>query len=378
MAASVSLRSESSSSRPRLPEGWSVPESVEDVIVADGLSIRRAGISSVAPDGEEITGSAAALELIRSRSAAREPEHTAAAARASFELLERASIVHAIGAGSAHYELRAAGGTLVKTVSRSTLFPESEDPSRWRHARSNGVAIHSSWRNACERALWELAERDRVLAAWHGHVRPERIDGGPLGLGAKTASYEWSAWSFPEEWPGSFSQGLAVVGVFGFPTSPDLPLALGFAARPQLRAALADATQEAVQLLGFLWGEPVAVGIGDVPPTAFGHLDFYQPSERHHLLRSWLAGEHLQYGHLDAPARRDGEKSDAQHVGTHHAGGESVSQCDVVLYADLTPPWLEDGFRVVKAVCSSARPLTFGHAPFGAHLPEERRIHPIS
>ncbi|MDF2694029.1 MAG: YcaO cyclodehydratase, ATP-ad Mg2+-binding [Labilithrix sp.] len=359
MAASVSLQSAKSSSRPRLPEGWSDPESVEDVIAADGLSIQRAGVASIAPDGEEITGSAAALVLSTARSADVLDEACAPSTKAWFELLERASVVEALRSTSARYELRTFAGTSARIAARRELFPESDLPASWRHARSNGVAIHSGWRRACERASWELAERDRILASWHGHVRPDRIEVGSLGL--ETASYEWSAWSFPEERPGSFSSGIEVVGVFGFPTMPDIPLALGFAARPDRAAALDDATREATQLLGFLWGEPVVEPSTDVPPTAFGHLDFHQPRERHRLLRSWLAGEHTQYAHLDPQAPPRDREREAE-----------------VLYADLTPAWLEGDLRVVKAFCASARPLAFGDAPFGAHLPEERRIHPIS
>lgn len=346
MAASVSLRSETDSLRPLLPEGWSVPESCEDVIVADGLSIRRAGIASIAPDGEEITGSAASLDGARAG-------EVSPASRSWFELLERASVVEAMRAPAATYELRTASGAFVRACARRDLFPESDDPSTWRYARSNGVAIHGDWRRACERALWELAERDRVLASWYGEVRPLRIDGAPFGLGA-TSVYDWSAWLFPEEGAGSFSRGIAVVGVFGFPTRPDAPLAIGFAARPDRRAALDDATREAVQLLGFLWGEPVAEATARTEPTAMGHLDFHQAHAQRSLLRSWLAGEHV--------------------IRNRTIGRVAAAE---VLFADLTPPWL-GGMRVAKAICADARPLIFGDAPLGASLPVERRIHPIS
>jgi YcaO cyclodehydratase, ATP-ad Mg2+-binding len=359
MAVSASPRSDTSLLTQRLPEGWSAPESVEDVIVADGLSIRRAGVASVSPDGEEVTGSAAELE-----SSAMHAGEVPPASKAWFELLERASIVEAMLASSARYELRTAAGSHVGTCSRLELFPESDDPTTWRHARSNGVAIHRDWSSACDRALWELAERDRVLASWHGHVRPELVAGAPLAVGDATRCYEWSAWAFPEERAGSFSHGIEVVGVFGFPIRPDAPLVLGFAARPDRRSALDDATREAIQLLGFLWGEPVADASTPVSPTAMGHLDFHQARERHSQLRSWLDGGHLRYASSD-PFR-------GARAGDGAIGSESV------VFADLTPAWLGGGMRVAKAVCGAARPLVFGESPFAAHLPKEHRIHPIS
>lgn len=45
-----------------LPEGWTPLEIVEDVVFTDGIEIHRAGVASVGPDGEEVTGAAAATQ----------------------------------------------------------------------------------------------------------------------------------------------------------------------------------------------------------------------------------------------------------------------------------------------------------------------------
>src|SRR5262249_30016195 len=142
-----------------LPEAWSEPEVCEDVILADEIPCHRAGLSSRAPTGEEIVGAA-----VDRRGSARW--------RAWFELLERIRAVEAIGAPRASYELVDEGGAPQGATSAAVVFPESDAPDRWRHARSNGVAIHAGWAMACRRALWELAERDRVLRAWHGEIVP--------------------------------------------------------------------------------------------------------------------------------------------------------------------------------------------------------------
>ena len=352
MVASASLPFETKPSAPRLPEGWSAPEIVEDVIAADGLSVRRAGIAITAPDGEEVTGSAAALED------ARRSGDTSPVMRARYELLERASIVEAIRSPAMPVEIRTAAGRHVRTCIPSELFLESNEPSRWRYARSNGVAIHRDWGSACERALWELAERDRILASWYGDIRPVPLD-APLTSCAGTSSYDWSAWVFPDTRACAFSRGIDVVGVFGFPTSPEAPLAMGFAARPGTGAALDDAMREAIQALAFLWGEPVPSSRPPLEPTAMGHLDYHQVRESHRVLQSWLAGDHVAFGRGDA----------CSPVG--------VVGLDAVLFADLTPSWLEGELRVAMALCPSARPLVFGDSPFGAHVPADRRVHPI-
>lgn len=180
----------------RLPESWSTPEVVEDVIVADDVAIHRAGLSTVGPDGEEMCGSAA------------DPQGPALS-RAWFELVERISALEALRDRRLSYEIVGEDGERVESWSSSDVFPESESPDRWRYARSNGIAIHVGWKAACRRALWELAERDRVVRAWHGEIAPELL---PVDLAAsalaRAKSYEWCAYTFPERDAASFSTGV--------------------------------------------------------------------------------------------------------------------------------------------------------------------------
>jgi hypothetical protein len=328
-----------------LPEGWSELEVVEDVFVADGVELHRAGIASVAPDGEEVTGSAAEAG-------------SSPAARSYFELLERAATVEALRDRRLAYELRTFEGDARGTCSADELFPVSDDPARWRYARSNGVALHTDWQRAAHRAFWELSERDRVLRSWYGTLRPQRLrfDLGATAL-AGAASYDWHAYTFPENDRAHFSRGVDVVGVFGFPQYADAPLVLGFGARDDAAAALDAATREATQLLAFLWGEPVTDHAPELGPTPSQHLERFQFPANHALLRRWLDGAHLAYGN-DAPAR--------------------TGDASPVAFVDLTPSWLGGGHRVAKAFCAAAMPLAFGDAPFGAHLPLEVRAHPIA
>jgi hypothetical protein len=328
-----------------LPEGWSELEIVEDIFVADGVELHRVGVASTGPDGEEITGSAADAGF-------------SPAPRGYFELLERAATLEALRERRASYALRTADGRPAGTCAGATLYPESDEPARWRYARSNGVAIHTDWNTAALRAFWELAERDRLLRCWYGDLAPVRLafDGASTAL-AGAASYEWQAYAFPEVDPSSFSRDVSVAGVFGFPKRADVPLVLGYGARVDAAGALDAAVREATQLLAFLWGEPVT----DQPPnpnsTPMFHLEQFQYPGHHGLLRGWLKGEHIQYRAKSSVPR---------------ASSAAVS------FVDLTPAWLGGGHRVAKAFCPGAMPLTFGDVPFAAHLPANVRAHPIA
>jgi hypothetical protein len=324
-----------------LPEGCSAPEIIEDVIVADGIELHRAGLSTTM-GGEEVCGSAA--------------EHGGpASARAWFELLERVSGLEALARRASSYELKTEDGETLTTWSHAEAFPESDSPDRWRYARSNGIALHADWATACRRALWELAERDRVLRSWYGEITPRAI---PLrsSVLSTARTYEWRAAAFPESEVSSFSRGIEVVGVFGFPTSEDAPFVLGLAGRPSLDEAIAAAEREALQLLAFLWGEPLPDGPIKDAPSPMQHLDTYQVRGASEAVRRWLDGAHRTYGKA---SRRPSTTSGP------------------VGFIDLTPPWFTGDLRVAKACSTEAMPLVFGDSPYARHLPPELRVHPI-
>jgi hypothetical protein len=315
---------------------------IEDVIVAADVSIRRAGLSTVSKDGEEICASAAAVA-------------SSPLSRAWFELLERVAAHEARKDSAERYPVLDIDGVLVgKPRLRAEIFPESDDPERWRYARSNGIAIHRDWRTACERAFWELAERDRIVRAWYGEIRPTHL---PLEVSATVlagaSGYDWRVCSFPEPDPDSFSRSVEVVGVFGLPREDNgSPFVLGLAGRGTVGEAIDAATAEVLQLLGFLWGEPSPTSISS-QPGPMQHLDTYQIPGAHEAIREWLDGGHAAYA-----TEHDREPAPVQFV-------------------DLTADWLPDNMRVAKAVCAQAVPLVFGDTPLAGHLPAHLRRHPI-
>jgi hypothetical protein len=328
-----------------LPDRWSPPARVEDTVVADRIELRRVGFSTVGPSGEELTGAAA--------DAVQSPVE-----RSYFELLERVATVEALGAPRASYDFLNGSGEQAGSKTPGEVFQESGAPSRWRFARSNGVALHASWRDACQRAHWELAERDRVLRAWYGETRPE-----PLALPCATtslaasSSFEWVGCSFPASHEAEFSQGLEVVGVFGLPRRADLPLICGYGARPTSADAVVAAVSEALQLLGFLWDEPVIQRLPAPAPTPAYHLEHHQWPPHRHLIRRWLDEGHTRFWKAARPRR--------------HSSAP-------LGFVDLTPGWMCGGLRVAKAICEAAEPLSFGETPSTCHLPGALRIHPIA
>jgi hypothetical protein len=327
-----------------LPSGWSGIAVVEDTFIADGIKLRRAGLSSVSPAGEEILGSAADAQ-------------GSPMARAYFELVERVSTIEWLGRDRAPCDLLTVDGRLAKESPWEEVFPESPEPAAWRYSRSNGIAIHGNWERASKRAFYELCERDRVLRSWYGETVPQRVlfdlRATPL---AHSRSYEWCAYSFPESEKRRFSRGVHVRGVFGIPRNRELPFVFGYGARSSPEDALFAATREATQLLAFLWGESLPEEDPASAPIPAYHLEAFQWSERRDGIRRWLNGGHARYRSVSwPPGEVDGR----------------------VFFVDLTPSWVQ-GLRVSKAVCAEALPLAFGNDPGALHLPAEIRVHPLA
>ncbi len=309
---------------PRLPEGWSAPQTFADTVSLGETVVGRVGLAVAGPGGLEVTGSAAQVG---------EPPH----ARALFELLERVATLEAEGRGTA----------------------AAQDPA-FRYARSNGVALHDSLEEARARAQWELGERHLVLKAWFGDIRPERIS-----LDVRETAFRgvdgWDvrAYAFRDDGASRAACGVVGAGVFAFPRKDDLPLAMGFAARPTETDALASALGEAVQNAAFLWGEDLPAAAPAVGPSPLHHLEYYQHRSRHAALEAWLDGGHLPFRGALAKALA-------------LAGPDAP-----VTFEDITPAWAAP-MHVVRARCDSAVPLVFGSPPWVEALPLPLRVHPIA
>jgi ribosomal protein S12 methylthiotransferase accessory factor YcaO len=329
-----------------LRSGWTIPEQVCDTLDVGGLRIARVGLLGTRPGARRVTGSAADI--------GEDPTD-----RAFFELLERMGTVDALERAAPVPLIDATTGQVRGALEPDELFPKSLRPAEWVYSLSNGVAFHTDRPTACEHALWELVERDRILRAWHGQLRLERAELPPASpLHALSAEYDMRAFLVPDVDPSGFAAEVRVAVVLGFPKRPGIPLIHGFGARPRAAGALTAAGREALQRLAFVWDETIPPHPPEVRPTPETHLDWYLYPAHHHVLREWVEGHHTRY---------------AADVSAPPLAGPPI-------YADMTPSWLRGRGWLIKAFVAHALPLTFGRGP-GApagHLPEPMRVHPIA
>lgn len=322
------------------PDGWSRPEPFRETLQLGASVLHLVGYSVRAPHGDIVTGSAAG----------RSPDQ---APRAWAELGERMAVWTAARSAAPVYPTYDRRGHRVGELPRERVFPVSPEPQRYTYSLSNGVAAQRSWSEACDRAYYELVERDRLLRSWFGQLAPRPL--GPSSWLAELLadSHDVQEVSFA---PADARDPVCVVATFGFPRRSGLPVIRGSAAAADLDEARERSAGECLQQLAFLWGEPVAEEPPAFAPRAEFHQEFYLRSGASHLLTSWLAGEHHEAGSCLAE-----EPS---------SGG--------IEFVDLTPSWLSGRCYVVRAVSADRLPLTFGYGhPACVRLPPSWRVHPL-
>jgi hypothetical protein len=327
-----------------LSKTWGEPIAFEDTAVVNGLEIYLAGFSAQSIVGH-VVGSAAQL-------------CGSPVSRAYFELLERTTVVALNQDCSWSWPVRDESGIEYERMGLDGLVPTSPDSRRWTYARSNGVAIAPSWREACRKAFWELTERDRVLRSWYGELEPLPVE-VPICLVPSCLEelYAFEAYHFEDP----NDAVVSVAGVFGFPRQDGVPLVYGFGARATRAEALASAAGESLQRLGFLWGEPLPLEKPEFAPAPDYHQEFFLHPSTHHSLHMWLGGGNRSTGgrlFCDRP----------------------IIACHDRTYADITPPHLSGRLFVAKAIPSGELPLVFGngHPHMLGDVPDALRVHPIA
>jgi hypothetical protein len=306
------------------PAALPVEETFSERVKIGGAEFSMAGF--VARHGDRVvTGSAAGTD-------------DSQAPRAYMELLERLATLDAEARAVERWEARSIAGAVVGTVDSSALFVPDEQPEARRRSKSNGVAAHSNWAWACERALQELIERDRVLRAWSGTL-------GGVALEPAHLRFEWS--TVAEHYAVRLvrfgpDDGHAVVGCFAFPRHAEAPMSYGFTCRSNEQDAASSAEQECLQRLSFLWGESIPVRPPMPTPTPDYHQEYYLSPVGIEALGAWL----------DALP----------------AVGETAMPAPDVCFVDVTPPDWRGRLVVVKAHAPSLATLCFGVDPvLGVH-----------
>jgi hypothetical protein len=337
----VELSVDETAARRRLKElrasfGLPAPCAMQDVFLqrvqVGSLELWMVGLIATAPENTTVTGAAAS-------------ESGFPVDRAYFELLERASLLLA-RASRASLRVRDRAGALIGSRSASAVFPADKQPEFVRASLSNGVALHSTWAQACDAAHAELVERDRVLRSFAGEYAPRALpDVEPTLARALEDLDEVRAYAFG---PSRVKLRHVANGLFLFPRALTAPLVYGFGAAANPADALASAKREALQRLAFLWGEELPAAPPNAAPVPDYHQEFYLYPVHHAILREWLAGK---------PRRRRGKQTKRLQLTTTKDVFDSL---DVAQFVDLTPIELAPKLHVAKAISRRARRLRFG------------------
>ena len=316
-----------------LPKGWSRPELFEDRLELNGITLELRGLHSQNESGQIVTGSAVERDLVPLN-------------RAFFELVERVSIVEAEASVKQKYPALDITESPLGVRSHTHVFPENPEPELWRLSRSNGVAIHTDWKRACEAASFELIERDRLLRSWFGEFSPKPWSGSTMPR-ALEKYYDFEYYLFHSP---AGERDVVAAGVFGFPKEAGLGRVYGSAARATAPEAFEAASRECLQGLGFMWKEALPKTAPAFSPTSDFHQESFLLESGLVRIRHWLQGGHTLLRGI--PAKNQFE------------------------FFDLTPPTLRGKLCVVKAVDSTIIPLIFGKAP-GREL-DNRWLHPFA
>jgi hypothetical protein len=327
-----------------LDPSWSPVESYIDTVDIRGHVVHTAGLIVRKGSGQLVTASAAQLGF-------------SPIERAYFELLERCAIVQALDSNRERFPSFLLDGTETLATCVREAFPCSSAPEVRQYARSNGVAAHISCQSAVRSAIRESVERDVILRSWYGGVRPRSLDPWLAMLPTTwNIDYDFKATLLGHDPIAPFGQ--YVVMIAGLPKNSEVPLVLGFGARENCEDALVAASTEAVQRLGFLWGEALPTEIPAFAPTPDFHLEMYLLPEAGLRIRRWIEGEHANQDNFRDSSRVREEWR----------------------LVDLTPQALRGSIHVIKALSPLRLPLTFGQPPetLSGRWHPEWSVHPIA
>jgi YcaO cyclodehydratase, ATP-ad Mg2+-binding len=315
-----------------LPKSSTLQEVFLQEVRVGGLALRMAGLVAATPEGATLTGAAA-------------DEHGFPVDRAYFELLERLSIFVA-RESSRPLRVRDRSARDKGGRKASEVFPADKQPDSVRTSLSNGVALHTSWPLACDAALNELIERDRVLRSFAGEYAPRALPDADAQLSsALEAIYDVQVYTFG---PPRAKLSHVANGVFLFPRTDSAPLVYGFGAGTDVASAHASAKREALQRLAFLWGEDLPEAPPPAAPEPDYHQEYYLYPGHHAILRDWLSGKR---------ARARSKATKARKLTSTNI---ILDSSELVRFIDLTPSVLRDLLYVAKAVSARAKPLRFG------------------
>lgn len=327
---------------------WTVTETFRNQVTIERLNIILDGISATHATYGDVVGSAAYLQM--------QPTN-----ESWFELLERITIVEAIGSGLERFRLRdPKSGQAKGFLARTLIFPEThmEAKGLYQFAKSNGVALDMTWERACQKAAFELLESHLVLNSWLGVTRPVDVPAPSAPSVTKLSRIYDVRWiSFGQQNADCFASPVHACGVFLFPKDNQMhPLAFGLGAELRLEEALLKAEREAIQRLGSLWGKEIPRQVSELTPSPLCHQEYYLCPENHPVILDWLDGLFAKSAEALPP-----------------------SETATLAFADLSMGQPRQ-FQVAKAYSNAVIPLIFGTWPERgfSRLDRRRQLHPIA
>lgn len=138
-----------------LSKRWKQPEPYYEQVIVKGIKLETVGIAAYDEKGQMATGSAAEVRNIPID-------------RSYFELIERTSYLDFVQELPGSCLVLDEKGNEQEHLASSVVFPLSPQPTQWNYARSNGLAVHKTYSQACNRARMELIERNAMLCSWYG------------------------------------------------------------------------------------------------------------------------------------------------------------------------------------------------------------------
>lgn len=209
--------------------------------------------------------------------------------RCHYELLERISILRALGE-TKKFPVHNIQGDQTGQCDVTACFKTSPSPELWCFAKSNGVAAGTSFQDSAMRAAAELMERDRLLRFWYSDTTPQRMGSAiykPLQFLDK--DFHFTAINCSN--PMSPSEIFHVIALFGFPKDPNRPMIFGFGSAETPEAAGKKACSEFLQRLCFLWEEATPTEEPEFSASPHFHQEYFLHPQHQDLLKNWLNGK---------------------------------------------------------------------------------------
>jgi len=329
---------------------WKFSAPFQQKVKIAGVDIFLCGLHASNPQYGEVVGSSANLDHY--------PQN-----HAWFELLERIYLVESLRRQV--FSVRSPQhGNVTRQAVHNEVFPQTiantkPDNASFQYSKSNGVALHYSWQEACRRACFELVERHLVLSSWLGLTKPKVLENTftESVLEKFNDYYKILRVDFGSQETSCFSQKISSAGIVLLPKNLEVPMIIAFGAGTSLEESLAKAECEAMQRLGFLWGEEIPTQEPEFYPSALYHQEYFLFPGSRRKIESWLAGDHSAYC-------------------INHRKHIKILN---VSFIDLSFSGSSD-FRVAKAISPESIPLVFGKWRENGFdlLPEEKIVHPIA